>query len=465
MNFKKVDIMLDQLSSIKWSDLSHAYGRADDIPPLLRDLASSDAQIRRDALRTLYTTIYHQGSVYQASAYAASFLIELVQQPALADREEFLILLAYLAQAHSSYHQHSDEHTQDPALLAKGEQDVFWAERTYEAVATGIPLYWSLLENPDIQLRLAALFVLGALTQEAEQILPLLCEQFETDMDERVQASLLLAMGDLCANQENGSAPAWALLVQALETGPTELVQVAAALALVKTGRTEIPARTYDLLLPHIRHPDSLNEVYEELPWAEQRLALQVIRSLYSLPPSQDAKQLPRLMHFLESLAQGEETGERNIKRFIASRLVDLIITLAFRERKRGEAIAAEHLPSLQQTMLHALVNCDIVWRWGSGTTVKYQTLEESGDGQACHEILFEAFQSKLAGKGLPPTREKLRAYLGMEPRERDALRILSPYRDIWTRLHSNEKNQILAELSAFNSAEKLADLRQIVER
>src|SRR5258708_35194560 len=64
MNFKEADIMLDQLSSIKWSDLSHAYGPADDIPPLIRDLASSDEQTRRDALRTLYTTIYHQGTVY-----------------------------------------------------------------------------------------------------------------------------------------------------------------------------------------------------------------------------------------------------------------------------------------------------------------------------------------------------------------------------------------------------------------
>ncbi|HEX7767634.1 MAG TPA: hypothetical protein VF443_13035, partial [Nitrospira sp.] len=314
-------------------------------------------------------------------------------------------------------------------------------------------------------LRLAALFVLGALTRETEQILPLFCERFETDTDERVQSSLLLAVGNLCANQENVSAPAWALLVQALDTGPTDLVQVAAALALVKTGRLELPARTYDLLLPHIRHPDPLNEVYEELPWAEQRLALQVIRGLYSLPLSHDAELLPRLMHVLESLAQREETGELGVKKLIASRLVDLIITLAFRGQKRGEAISAEQLPSLQQTMLHALVNCDIVWLWGSGTTLKYQTQEESGDSQARHEILFEAFQRELAGKGLPPTREKLRAYLRMEPRERDTLRILSPYKDIWTRLHSDEKDQILAELSAFNSAEKLADLRQIVER
>src|SRR5437879_13341955 len=31
--------MLEQLSSINWSDLSHAYGEAGDVPQLLRDLA------------------------------------------------------------------------------------------------------------------------------------------------------------------------------------------------------------------------------------------------------------------------------------------------------------------------------------------------------------------------------------------------------------------------------------------
>lgn len=153
-------------------------------------------------------------------------------------------------------------------------------------------------------------------------------------------------------------------------------MQVAAALALVKTSRSEIPAHAYDLLLSHIRHPDPLNTVYEGLPWAEARPALQVIRGLHSLPPSHDAEQLPRLMPILESLAQGEETEEHIIYKLIASRLVDLIITLAFRERKKGEAIAAEQLPSLQQTMLHALVNCDIVWLWGAGTSIKYHTLE-----------------------------------------------------------------------------------------
>lgn len=32
--------MLEQLSSINWSDLSHAYGSAEDVPQLLRDLTS-----------------------------------------------------------------------------------------------------------------------------------------------------------------------------------------------------------------------------------------------------------------------------------------------------------------------------------------------------------------------------------------------------------------------------------------
>lgn len=59
-----------------WSDLRHAYGPADDVPPLL-DKVSSDPN--DDAWGELWTRLFHQGTVYSASFASLS---------ALADRAE-----------------------------------------------------------------------------------------------------------------------------------------------------------------------------------------------------------------------------------------------------------------------------------------------------------------------------------------------------------------------------------------
>src|SRR5712692_9007511 len=98
--------MLERLSSIDWSELSHAYGSADDVPQLISDLTSLDDEARGRALGTLFTNIYHQGTVYQASIYAAPFLIELVQQEEVLDRDDILLLLAYLATGNAYHRQH-----------------------------------------------------------------------------------------------------------------------------------------------------------------------------------------------------------------------------------------------------------------------------------------------------------------------------------------------------------------------
>src|SRR5579885_3207533 len=161
--------MLEQLASINWSALSHAYGSAADVPHLLLDLTSSDEQTRESALGTLYTNIYHQGTVYQASAYAVPFLLELLRDETMPEREGLLVLLAHLARGNTYHRQHwhfySEERKQDPALLAELEEGVFWVEQTYEAVSAGLPLYCSLLDDPSPKLRMAALRLLGSLSR------------------------------------------------------------------------------------------------------------------------------------------------------------------------------------------------------------------------------------------------------------------------------------------------------------
>ncbi|MFE2386827.1 hypothetical protein ACFXDC_36280, partial [Streptomyces misionensis] len=92
------------LDTVDWSALTHAYGPADDLPGLLRDLCSPDAPQRHKALHELYGNIFHQGSRYPATAAAVPFLARMAADPALPDRSALLELLAALAIGYDEAH-------------------------------------------------------------------------------------------------------------------------------------------------------------------------------------------------------------------------------------------------------------------------------------------------------------------------------------------------------------------------
>jgi hypothetical protein len=89
--------MLEGLDAIDWSSLTHAHGPADDVPGLLRSLRSQDADVRLQASAALHETIWHQGSVYPASAAAVPFLLELLTDPGTAEPEYAVALLGCIA--------------------------------------------------------------------------------------------------------------------------------------------------------------------------------------------------------------------------------------------------------------------------------------------------------------------------------------------------------------------------------
>lgn len=70
--------MLEGLKSVEWSTLKHAYGPATDVPQLLRSLLSGTTDECREACQDLHSNVWHQGTVYPASAAIVPFLFELL---------------------------------------------------------------------------------------------------------------------------------------------------------------------------------------------------------------------------------------------------------------------------------------------------------------------------------------------------------------------------------------------------
>jgi hypothetical protein len=85
------------LDAVPWDRLSHAYGLALDVPIDLRRLASSDPKIREAAHWQLAGSIYHQGSIYEATAAAVPFLISLASHSALPNRAKIVEFLGLIA--------------------------------------------------------------------------------------------------------------------------------------------------------------------------------------------------------------------------------------------------------------------------------------------------------------------------------------------------------------------------------
>ncbi|OKI44860.1 HEAT repeat domain-containing protein [Micromonospora sp. CB01531] len=257
--------MLEGLDDIEWRRLGHAYGAADDLPDQIRALRSPDPAERDDALGTLYTNIFHQGSRYQASAYAVPFLLELLADSATPDPAAILALLTSLAVGNdenflpdgfpvTDYRRAAEggrellaakppswtgedeakkdyvEYAYVQSLTAE-EQNRLWSYielAVYDAVQAGVPLLRSLLGHPDPGVRIGAAHALAWFPEEATGSLPALTHptaaRLEPDRAEVVPepgpvATMLVASGLL------GAAPDIRLLAD-----PHPLVRWAAAI-------------------------------------------------------------------------------------------------------------------------------------------------------------------------------------------------------------------------------------------
>ncbi len=69
------------LGDVPWIELTHAYGSAEDVPVLLRRL-QGDGRERDEALYALRGNIWHQGTTYDATAFAVPFLARLAEADA-----------------------------------------------------------------------------------------------------------------------------------------------------------------------------------------------------------------------------------------------------------------------------------------------------------------------------------------------------------------------------------------------
>lgn len=232
--------MLKGLDDVPWSSLTHAYGSASDTPEFIRQLTSPDQQTYQEAAKELFGSLNHQGDIYQASAYAVPFLLELALQPAVQDRDVILALLIGMAEGRP---------------YAPGQ-----LEAVHAALAAGYEQIIRLLDDPSAQLHAGATYLLGFIPTRAADSLPLLHERFEqatTDLVERT--ALVMAIGLL--------TPAAPWLRHLVTADYPVAIRVAAALAIARANPTSLPDDVSTLIISVLKHPKEASEVLDQLPW------------------------------------------------------------------------------------------------------------------------------------------------------------------------------------------------------
>ncbi|GAB4581246.1 MAG: hypothetical protein Fur0022_39930 [Anaerolineales bacterium] len=343
--------MLEKLNTVNWSELTHAFGEASDLPVLIRALASEKAHEREEALSVLFTNIWHHGVVFEASAYVVPFLAELAQNPDVADRNELLVLLAHLATGNSLLEVHEQiegpEALENPELKAQLARERQWVLRTRQTVHKFVPAYVRLLEDPNPDVRAASAYLLACFRGEARKIAPIILRRLGKEPHPRARASLVLCLGALA----NGNPSYLQCFETVRKSKLPELVRLAAAMAEARNLRETTPQATLEFLVDVITNLDPLLPAeYKRLPWADGHVAGDASLVLCYFGPSRAAQAIPDLLQALNYVDSHS-----------ALHIAYTLLFAAFGGRK-GHLWQVKELTELQRLVLTALLENETVW-------------------------------------------------------------------------------------------------------
>ncbi|KAF4960375.1 hypothetical protein FGADI_1022 [Fusarium gaditjirri] len=190
------------LDSIDWSRLNHAYGPADDVPLILRELQSTDPEVYKTALDACWSNIYHQGSRYSASVAAIPFLYALLDSPATNDRETLLFLILSLAIGHPDWAVPNGIDIQDweRRLAVMDPEDRGHAMhelKAYEAVELGLSSVMRCLDEDSATMRANAAHALAFFPRQSGPSGIALLDLLSREESDSVRGTIVLALAIL----------------------------------------------------------------------------------------------------------------------------------------------------------------------------------------------------------------------------------------------------------------------------
>ncbi|MEU0250163.1 HEAT repeat domain-containing protein [Streptomyces sp. NPDC006235] len=173
--------MFRGIDEVDWASLRHADGSAEDVPGLLRGLASADPAERETALDRMYGAVHHQGDVYDSTLACVPFLLALAAREEVCDRAGVVELLVSIGGA-------GGEGTD-----GGGAGDL--AARARAALCAGGEVFARLAGDADAGVRRAAPGALVRFLDRPARVLALIRERITVERDDRVLLALAEGLG------------------------------------------------------------------------------------------------------------------------------------------------------------------------------------------------------------------------------------------------------------------------------
>ncbi len=259
--------MWDDLLRVDWNRLVHAYGRARDVPKMLRDLVSADPAAREKGWGFFWNAVNHQGNFYNATVASIPFLVEAAGWPEVPDlarilrtlRNRWLDAPTYdadpmldvppggvdeptpmLADGVTPRADESGDYDPDKPDVEEFDPDlcrkmVLCAWQVGRAIRAGRPTYERLTDNPDRAIAAAAAELLLLWPETRAHGKRALIRAIEHEPDPVEQARRILVFG---VHGDAADAATYELWV---DPGRPEEVRAAAALAWAWMVDPELP--------------------------------------------------------------------------------------------------------------------------------------------------------------------------------------------------------------------------------
>ncbi|PNP76107.1 hypothetical protein FNYG_10665 [Fusarium nygamai] len=190
------------IDSIDWSKLNHAYGPADDVPHILRELQSTNPDVYKTALDSCWSNIYHQGTRYSASVATIPFLYALLDSQATKDREIILFLIVNLAIGDPDWAVPNGINIQEweeriASMEPPNRGYALHERKAYEAVEMGLSSMIRCLDEDSASLRANAAHALAFFPRHSDASTIALLDLLSRETSDNVRGTIVLSLAIL----------------------------------------------------------------------------------------------------------------------------------------------------------------------------------------------------------------------------------------------------------------------------
>ncbi|MFB7244343.1 HEAT repeat domain-containing protein [Streptomyces populi] len=194
--------MIDDLESIDWASMGHAYGPAGEVPQWLRDMTSPDPELRDQAFSSFYSAAHHQGDVYPCTMASLPFLFAMADDPATPDRASVVALMTSIGR--------EAVEREDPGSTRFGPdgQESTACEDTAALMRERGEAFIGYASDADPGVRRAAIKGLGLFLDDAERAVAALRDRLEAEGGIVERLLVVRTTADLALRLPAAQAPA-----------------------------------------------------------------------------------------------------------------------------------------------------------------------------------------------------------------------------------------------------------------